>query len=136
MADPATTSKRTAMNRFEEAAINLMGWATVGCEPAGESAAFWRVVGPRRSSRNVAESDIATMRKSIADYIDSAVKQATSEAFTEIVRLRKALNQIAWPQHFGISQKEATTEMYRHIAMDALAIGKIGVQPNEDNNGF
>jgi len=122
-------------DRYKDAAINLMGWATVIAEPAGEGC-FWRVAGPRRSSRNVAESDIATMRKSIADYMDSAVKQATNEANMEIVRLRNALNQIAWPDNFGVSSKHATTEMYRHIAIDALAIGKIGFQPNEENDGF
>ena len=55
-------------------------------------------------------------------------KAADHEAETlrsskEVVRLRKALNQIAWPGAWGIRTDLATTEMYRHIAVDALAIG-------------
>lgn len=121
------------MDKYDNAALNLMGWAEVRCEPAGASGAFWCVAGPRRASRNVAESDIATMRRSIADYMRSACAEANRQrdaANEEVVRLRKALNTIAWPAHFGLSVAQATPEMYRKIASDTLAIG--GAQAARD----
>jgi hypothetical protein len=65
-------------DRFDDVALNLTGWMQVRSEPAGASGAFWFVAGPRRTSKNVAESDIATMRKSIADYLRLAVDQAAA----------------------------------------------------------
>lgn len=41
----------------------------------------------------------------------------------EIERLRHGLNQIAWPTEWGLTPEQATSEMFRHIAQDTLAIG-------------
>lgn len=128
--------------QFKDAAINLMGWATVEAEPAGSSGCFWRVCGPRRSGRNVAEMDIAGMRNSIVAYLQSSANRAVEE-FTrnhhnpivlrkneeikklneEIVRLRQSLNRIAWPSSFGAKTENDTIDLYRHLAQDTLAIG-------------
>lgn len=43
-------------------------------------------------------------------------------AHKEVVRLRHGLNQIAWPGAFGINSEQSTSEMFRHIAQDTLAI--------------
>lgn len=84
-------SESMSDNRYKDAAINLMGWATVIAEPAGEGC-FYRVAGPRRSSKNVAESDIATMRKSIADYLQAVDDRISREKNADIYNLREALS--------------------------------------------
>jgi len=47
-----------------------------------------------------------------------------AERNAEIVRLRTALNQIAWPLHYNIEPKSLDVALCQKIAQDTLAIGQ------------
>lgn len=70
------------------------------------------------------EASVAVIALDAKDAALADAKAKTTAAYAEIVRLRQALNLIAWPGAIGINPEHATLEMARHIARDALAIGK------------
>jgi len=63
-------------------------------------------------------ANAATLYKEQLD----ALRQRVAVANHEIVRLRAALNQIAWPSSYGLNWEQMTKDGLRHIAVDALAI--------------
>ena len=81
------THRPSVMNA-RDTAINICGCLEVRVEPAGAIGAFWFIAGPRRTGRNVAEMDAATIRTSIAQALLArddkiAALEAQVKALTE-----------------------------------------------------
>ena len=64
------------------------------------------------------------MQAKLKEEVDT-LKSKLSQANQEVVRLRTALNQIAWPIHFNIELRSLDVALCQKIAQDALAIARL-----------